>query len=85
VRLQLSLRRKSEHPSYRVVLRTLDGAEVWSRSGLSARRSGPGQAVVVQLPTRLLAGGDYELVLAGATPNGDYEDVDEYYFRIVKK
>jgi hypothetical protein len=41
--------------------------------------------VVVQLPTTLLAGGDYELVLQGATPAGNYEDVDEYYFRIVSK
>jgi hypothetical protein len=85
VRLQLSLKRKSEHPGYRAVLRTLEGVEVWNRIGLSARREGAGQAVTAQLPTRLLAGGDYELVLQGATPSGDYEDVDEYYFRIVKK
>ena len=84
VRLQLGLRRKSEHPRYRVVLRTFEGVEMWNRSGLSARRAGAGQAVIAQLPAKLLAGGDYELVLQGAT-GGDYEDVDEYYFRIVKQ
>lgn len=85
IRLQLSLRRKSEHSRYRAVLRTLDGVEVWKRSGLSARQANAGQAVVAQLPAKLLAAGDYELVLQGATPGADYEDVAEYYFRIVKK
>ena len=85
VHLTLGLRRNTEHPSYRAVLRTLEGAEVWSQSGLSARRAGARQAVVVQLRSTLLAGGDYELILQGARPAGNYEDVDEYYFRIVKK
>ena len=85
VHLTLSLRRNTGHPSYRAVLRTLEGAEVWSQSGLSARRAGARQAVVVQLRSTLLAGGDYELILQGAGPAGNYEDVDEYYFRIVKK
>jgi hypothetical protein len=67
------------------VLRTLEGVEVLNGSGFSARRVGTGQTVVAQLPTRLLAGGDYELTLQGMTPGGGYEDVDEYYFRIVKK
>lgn len=85
VRLGLSLRRKSEHTSYRAVIQTLEGVEVWKRSGLSARGAGRDQAVVAELPTRLLAAGDYELVVQGATRGGGYEDVDEYYFRIVKK
>ena len=85
VRLQLSLKRTSEHRSYRAVLRTLEGVEVWNRSGLPARPASSGQAIILQLPTTLLAAGDYELALQGMTPSGSYEDVDEYYFRIVKK
>jgi hypothetical protein len=83
VRLQLTIRRAGEYTSYRAALQTIDGAPVWNQV---ARKANPsGKAVVVNLPGNLLKSGDYKLALTGLTAAGNVEEIDNYYFSVVKK
>jgi cell division protein FtsB len=83
VRLQARLENDS-HRSYRAVLRTADGAEVWRQSGLKARPVGGGRAVSLSVPSRLLSKRDYVLSLSGLGARGEPEEVERYSFRVVR-
>ena len=85
LRLQLDLKQKGEYQSYRAVLQTAEGNEVWSQDSLRARATAAGQAVVLRLPARLLPEGDYQLTLKGLTASREFEEVGDYYFSIVKR
>src|SRR5262249_20148863 len=85
LRLQLDLKRKGEYVSYRAVLQTAEGAEVWSQDLPKARANVARQSVFLHLPARLLPEGDYQLTLKGRTASGEFEEAGDYYFNIVKK
>lgn len=84
VRLRLTLKRAADYQSYRAVLQTLDGAARWQQNLPRPKSSAAGQAIVVNLPARLLPPGDYVLALQGQTPGGVLEEIDEYYFNVVR-
>lgn len=74
-----------EYRSYRATLKTLDGKELFSSAGLRARAGGGGKAVPFAISAaRLAPGNDYQIVLSGKTPEGAYEDVGAYYFRVIR-
>lgn len=74
-----------EYRSYRASLQTLDGKELHSLPNLRARANGGGKVIPFPFPsTRLAPSNDYQIVLSGRTPNGAYEDVGTYYFRVVR-
>lgn len=81
VRLMLRLGEKSTHQSYRAVILSSEGAQVWSRGGLRASN----QLVIVGIPARLLAEDDYEINLTGLSESGDSEHVGDYYFTVLKQ
>jgi hypothetical protein len=80
VEIQLALP-PGEHSSYRVTLRggsIPDGVSVSNlEPGVSA-----GRVVPVKIPTGHLAPGVYFLELAGVTPEGTFEGVTDYRFRV---
>ncbi|MBI3653007.1 MAG: hypothetical protein HY231_18430 [Acidobacteria bacterium] len=80
VRLQLKLRRTVDYPSYRAALKTIDGVALVQTA---ARKSG--KAVVVNFSSRQLQVGDYRLTLSGINTTGSVEEIDSYYFSVVKK
>jgi hypothetical protein len=82
VRLQLKLRRTGEYKSYRAALKTIEGEALLA---LRASQTGSGKAVVVNLSANLLKQGDYKLTLSGVTDAGNVEEIDNYYFSVVKK
>jgi hypothetical protein len=82
VRLQLNLRRPGEYKSYRAALKTIEGETLLA---LRANQAGSGKAVVVSLSAELLKQGDYKLTLSGLTDAGNVEEIDNYYFSVVKK
>jgi Putative zinc-finger len=84
IRLQAGLE-ADDYPSYRATLRTADGEEVRSRSGLKAQSSGSGKAIVWYLPARLFTKRDYVLRIDGMTIDGKSEEVERSSFRVVKK
>ncbi len=71
-----------EHQSYRAIIRTAEGVEVWRREGLRARTSKAGRSVSVALPARDVVAGDYILLLSGRASGDGFESVSEYYFRV---
>jgi hypothetical protein len=85
LKLKLNLKGEVEYKSYQAILLTADGAEGWSQDMLRAQRTDSGQAIILKLPSRLLAEGDYELRLKGYTSDGTLEETgDYYYFSIVR-
>lgn len=85
VQLQLDLESRIDYKSYRVVLETAAGEEIWSQDLPAARATKAGRAVVLRLPALVLDEGDYLLKLNGANAAGVFEEVDEYFFRVLKR
>jgi hypothetical protein len=86
LRLRLKLKGEVEYKSYQVMLLTAEGAERWSQDMLQAQRTGSGRSIVLSLPARILAEGDYELRLNGHAPDGTLEETGDYYYlSVVRK
>jgi hypothetical protein len=86
LKLRLKLKGEAEYKSYQVTLLTAEGAEKWSQDMLQAQRTGSGRSIVLSLPARILAEGDYELRLKGHAPAGSLEETGDYYYlSVVRK
>jgi hypothetical protein len=68
---------------FRVEVRAPNGAVVWSRSNLQARRSNGGRTIGLNLPAAVLKSGRHELVVQGSE-NGANTDIGYYYFEVRK-
>jgi len=84
VRLQVSFG-QGDYESYGVVIRTVEGRAIWSKSGLKAQSKGSGKVVVFQAPAGVFATEDYILTLSGQNGAGPSEDLSEYFFSVSKK
>ena len=82
VQIHLALEKEENYQSYLAEIRTARGNLVWSQSNLPTERT-DGLAVSLTIPARLLAQGEYELALKGAT-KGKLEAVGYYYFIALK-
>jgi hypothetical protein len=80
LRLELGLPEESPRPSYRAVLSSAEGAEVWSGA---ATRAGPTR-LGVEIPADRVPEGDYELVLTGAGKGG-LEELASYTFGVLRE
>jgi len=83
-RLQIGLEREDEYKSFRVVIRTAQGQEVWTQDNLRPRQSRVGRVVNLVIPGSVLGVGEYELTLKGVIDNQNTEDVRYYYFDALK-
>ena len=73
------------YKSYRALLKTYDGEQKLSKSGLKAQSTASGKRLVVIIPASLLDKRDYVLRLIGITSKGDQEELDQYPFSVVKE
>jgi len=80
IRLQLDLL-KDEYQNYMVTLEDAQQRETW-RGLLQSTKAGAGRAVVVRFPSRLLATGQYRLILSGANSS---EVLSEFHVDITRK
>lgn len=78
VQLRLALT-ANEHQSYRVVLLTSQGANVWTGTNLRAEQVAEGKFIVLNLPANILSREDYQAKVSG---QADFEDVASYTFRV---
>jgi hypothetical protein len=85
VQLQLDLESKIDYKSYRVAVETADGNELWSQDMLRPRTTDMGKAIAISLPTIILASDDYIIKVKGITANGVLEEVEEYFFPVLKR
>jgi hypothetical protein len=84
VRLQLDLEPGTDYRSYRVEVRNIQGAVVWSQEMLRPRRIDSGTAVSVWVPAERMNAGEHEAVLSGSADSRKYDDAGHYYFDVVK-
>jgi hypothetical protein len=80
VRIRLDLA-AADYRSYRAVLQTVEGREVFPSRGL---RASAGMFLQLRIPAKLLTPGDYQIRLSGVSPSGEAEEIDSYYFRVLK-
>lgn len=83
VRLRLELA-SDDYPSYRAVLRTDEGREIFTADQLKTEATSAVKVVDFSFPSRLLTNSDYQVKLRGITASGDLEEIGSYYFRVVK-
>lgn len=69
------------YASYRAILQTVEGAQIWQKAGLKAS----GKTILLDIPASLLAEADYLLTLIGVPAQGQSEEVGKYSFRVVKR
>jgi hypothetical protein len=72
--------------SYQVRLRTVDGAQIWSRSSLKARQQGKdGGIVSVSIPSNKIPKNDYILTLSAINSSNESEEINRYFFRVINQ
>lgn len=79
VRIRLDLAANDYH-RYRAVLQTVEGREVFSSQALRASRT----FVQFNIPAARLSPGDYRVRLSGVNSSGEGDEIDSYYFRVLK-
>jgi hypothetical protein len=84
VQLKLNLPLE-EHAKYRAILQDVRGGDTTVRDNLTPRLTNMGRAVVFTVPADLFLQADYVVRLIGITAPGEFEDVEEYYFRVIKE
>jgi hypothetical protein len=81
VRLLLRLR-ESEHASYQIVARAIEGREILRRTDLRPAVEGSGAVLTVVVPASRFSAGDYLLTLRGAAGGSELEDLSQSLFRV---
>ncbi|HVG18873.1 MAG TPA: hypothetical protein VNI02_07445 [Blastocatellia bacterium] len=81
VRLHLELVR-DDYQSYRAVVQTGEGDEVYVADKLTPETLAAVRAVTFDLPAELLVSGDFQVKLSGTSAGGGPENVGKYYFRV---
>lgn len=73
--------------SYRAVIESAGGQQVWHADLTKPRRlTGAGETLELPgIPARVLPPGDYVLLLSGKRPDGGFEGVADYSFRVARK
>jgi type II secretory pathway pseudopilin PulG len=81
VRLQLAFKADG-YRSYEVIVRTMDGRQVFSRRGLKATSGMTGQNVTITVEPTIFSHQDYIITLNGLNAQGKLEPIGDYYFRV---
>ena len=83
------LQMKVQSPGLRmfhVDLRTVEGAQVWSKASIKARPQANDRALVsVAIPASKLVTGDYILSLSVTRGAAEAEEINRYFFKVVKQ
>ncbi len=85
VRLQMRVD-GSAAQRYQIAIRTVEGQAVWQQSITQPRRSSAESILLTtRIPTNKLSLGDYLLTLSAVNPKGESEEINRYYFRVLRK
>lgn len=72
--------------TYQVRLRTVDGAQIWSRGSLKARQQEKtGGIVSVTIPSDKIPKNDYILTLSAINSSNESEEINRYFFRVINQ
>jgi hypothetical protein len=70
---------------FQAAVREVGGRQIWMRSTLKPRPESTDYAVTAEIPTEILITGDYILKLSVLDSAGEPEEVNSYFFRIIKQ
>lgn len=82
-RLQLPFK-GGDYRRYFVVLRTVEGEQVWRGAAVPTRVSGAGGTATVNVPARVFRRQDHTATLYGVTPDGASHEVSDYFLTVLK-
>lgn len=82
IRLRLMFEDAASFQSFRATLMRAEGQMVSLPGNLRLKPGSDGNTIVVDLPARLLARGDYVLTLLGVTESGETEELGDFYFAV---
>lgn len=85
VQLELIVATASDYQNFAVIIKTVEGIEVWSKTGLQAQQLEWSKQVIVNIPTIALPHNDYIITLKGISANGDFEVIHSYFFGVLRK
>jgi len=85
IQLQLEVEQASGYRSFRAVLRSEDGDELWSQSRLQPAPINTGGFVVLSLPATFLSNGSYLINLFGRGSAERVEEVADYHFSVMRE
>ncbi|MGH9853012.1 MAG: hypothetical protein ACREBD_24505, partial [Blastocatellia bacterium] len=80
VRLQMKIE-QGDSRRFQATIRTVERAQVWNQRSL---KPGSG-SITVNVPANKLPLGDYTLTLSATTPTGDTEEINRYFFRVIRR
>jgi TolA-binding protein len=74
-----------DYPQYQATLQPVDGGKIWTQISPKTESGTQGQFLRLIVPVNVLRPGDYVLKLSGKTTVGDFEDIANYYFRVIPR
>lgn len=80
----IQLRMKVEKDNalrFQATVRTVEGKQIWNQRSIKARAGN----ATVSLPANKLATGDYILTLSATNSAGETQEVNRYFFRVLRK
>jgi hypothetical protein len=72
---------RGDSQRFRAAIRTVEGAQVWNQRSLNPLSG----AISVNVPANKLPLDDYILTLSAMTPAGETDEVNRYFFRVIRK
>src|ERR1039458_4004576 len=84
VRLNLDFTPFEQYTTYRVIVSSVDGGEVSSRDFPGKDLLRPGRKLAIDLSAASLPEGDYIVVVKGRLGTARYEDLESYYFHVLR-
>ena len=80
IRLQMKVDQENSRRRFQLNVRTVEGRQVWEQQ---IKR--PGSIISAQIPAGKLLTGDYILTLSATNPTGQPEEINRYFFRVIKQ
>ena len=81
LRMQLGA---DDHQAYRAALLTDQQVEKFTGDNLEGRPTANTKVVSLRVPAAMLERGDYRLRLKGRSPTGEFQEVDDFSFRVLR-
>lgn len=85
IKLRLALEQNIEPDSYRVLLKTADLEPLMEITELNIEKTDRGNYVVMSMSSTVLAKNQYVVILQISTAAGEFENVAQYGFQVIKK
>lgn len=80
VRLRMTVE-QGDSRKFQATIRTVGGEQIWDRQSITPRSN----VVSINVPANRLPMGDYILRLSAKNSSGEMEEVNRYYFRVIRK